>query len=64
MDYIVALVFGAQPNDLLYNGGSDRRGTHFDSNEPLMSRTQTPSLAWPNTSSLFAEGFQTTGHLS
>jgi hypothetical protein len=50
------------PMILLYNGGSDRRGTHFDSTEPLMSRTQMPSLVWPNTPSLFAKGFQTTGY--
>ena len=47
---------------LLYNGGSDRRGTRFDSTEPLMSRTQMPSLAWPNTPLLFAKGFPTTGY--
>jgi len=46
---------------LLYKGGSDRRGTHFDSTEPLMSRTQMPSLAWPNTPSLFARAFKPRG---
>eukprot|EP00242_Pyramimonas_sp_CCMP2087_P003360 CAMPEP_0198232398 /NCGR_PEP_ID=MMETSP1445-20131203/115710_1 /TAXON_ID=36898 /ORGANISM="Pyramimonas sp., Strain CCMP2087" /LENGTH=474 /DNA_ID=CAMNT_0043913069 /DNA_START=717 /DNA_END=2137 /DNA_ORIENTATION=- len=50
------------PLILLYDGGSDRRGTHFDSTEPLVSRTQMPSLARPNTPSLFANGCQTTGY--
>jgi hypothetical protein len=49
------------PMLLLYKGGSDRRGTHFDITEPLMSRTQMPSLAWPNTPSLFARAFKPRG---
>ena len=49
------------PMILLYNGGGYSRGTHFDSTEPLMPRTQMPRPARSNTPSHFAEGFQTTG---